>query len=248
MTKQKRVLILGGTSDAAELAIRAAEMSEVEVISSLAGRTQRPLVASKNTRIGNFGGIAGLTNYLREQQIDLLIDATHPFAAQISFHAVAAATAATIPYLMVLRPAWERTSGDRWIEVTSHAAAAVVLPELAQRIFLTVGRQELAAYAHLQDRWFLMRMIDPPSNDSIPPGKVLLERGPFSLEEERSLLQHYDIGAIVSKNSGGDATYAKIIAARESGIPVVMVQRPAIPDGEHVADVESALLWLKERL
>jgi precorrin-6A/cobalt-precorrin-6A reductase len=186
---------------------------------------------------------------LRKQQIDGLIDATHPFAAQISFNAAAAAAEVGIPHLMLIRPAWERTEGDRWIEVDDHEAAAATLPDLAQRIFLTIGRQELAAFAHLQDLWFLMRMIDPPLPDAaVPPGKLLLERGPFSLDEERSLLKQYQIGAIVSKNSGGDATYAKIIAARELGIPVVMIQRPPIPPGDSVADIESALAWLKNTL
>jgi precorrin-6A/cobalt-precorrin-6A reductase len=186
---------------------------------------------------------------LRKQQIDGLIDATHPFAAQISFNAAAAAAEVGIPHLMLIRPVWERTEGDRWIEVDDHEAAAATLPDLAQRIFLTIGRQELAAFAHLQDLWFLMRMIDPPLPDAaVPPGKLLLERGPFSLDEERSLLKQYQIGAIVSKNSGGDATYAKIIAARELGIPVVMIQRPPIPPGDSVADIESALAWLKNTL
>lgn len=246
---EKRVLILGGTGDATTLAAQAVTIPGVEVITSLAGRTRCPLVTSENTRIGGFGGVAGLTHYLRDQQIDGLIDATHPFAAQISFHAAAAATAVGIPRLMLIRPAWERTEGDRWIEVDSHEAAAATLPDLAQCIFLTIGRQELAAFAHLQDLWFLMRMIDPPLADAaVPPGKLLLERGPFSLDEERSLLKQYQIGAIVSKNSGGDATYAKIIAARELGIPVVMIQRPAIPPGDSVADIESALAWLKNML
>ncbi|MGI0484235.1 cobalt-precorrin-6A reductase [Pantanalinema rosaneae CENA516] len=256
MANPKRVLILGGTGDATELAARAAEIPEVEVITSLAGRTRQPVVPSENTRIGGFGGVAGLIEYLREQQIDVLIDATHPFAAQISFNAADAVTALGIPHLMLVRPAWERTEGDafgtlrdRWIEVDSHEAAAATLPDLAQRIFLTIGRQELAAFAHLQDLWFLMRMIDPPLPDAaVPPGKLLLERGPFSLDDERSLLQQYEIGAIVSKNSGGNATYAKIVAARELGIPVVMIQRPPIPPGDIVADIESALSWLKNTL
>ncbi|MBM0742589.1 cobalt-precorrin-6A reductase [Phormidium sp. CLA17] len=248
MTQQKRVLILGGTGDAVELAGKIAEIPEVEVINSLAGRTQQPIVPSENTRIGGFGGIAGLTAYLREQQIDWLIDATHPFAAQISLNAAAAATAVNIPHLMLIRSAWNPVAGDDWIEVESNAAAAAVLPGLAQRIFLTIGRQELAAFAHLKI-WFLMRMIDPPLPDTtVPPGKLLLARGPFSLENERSLLQQYEIGAIVSKNSGGTATYAKIIAARELGIPVVMVQRPPLPPGEKVADVETALSWLRDRI
>ena len=119
------------------------------------------------------------------------------------------------------------------------------MPGIAQRIFLTIGRQELAAFAHLQDLWFLMRMIDPPLSDAVvPPGKLLLERGPFSLDEERSLLQQYEIEAIVSKNSGGHATYAKIVAAREIKIPVVMVQRPRIPCSERVETLEDAIAWI----
>ncbi|NES96632.1 MAG: cobalt-precorrin-6A reductase [Desertifilum sp. SIO1I2] len=249
MSDRKRVLILGGTGDARELAARTAEILGVEVITSLAGRTRQPMGISNNTRIGGFGGVAGLTDYLREQQIDLLIDATHPFAAQISFNAATAAAAADIPHLMLIRPAWERTEGDRWIEADTHEAAAAILSDLAQRIFLTIGRQELAAFAHLQDLWFLMRTIDPPLPEAaVPPGKLLLERGPFSLDRERSLLRQYKIGAIVSKNSGGDATYAKIIAARELAIPVVMIQRSPLPPGDTVSDVESALAWLKNRL
>lgn len=248
ITNRKRVLILGGTGEAAELAAKAAEIAGVEVITSLAGRTRQPIVPRGNVRVGSFGGEAGLTDYLREQQIALLIDATHPFAAQISLNAAAAANNCDIPRLMLVRPAWEAVVGDRWIEVESNQAAASVLPELAQRVFLTVGRQELAAFAHLQ-LWFLMRMIDPPqSNAIIPPGKLLLERGPFALDDERSLLQRYKIKAIVSKNSGGDATYAKIIAARELELPVVMVQRPTVPIKEQVADIETAISWLKNRL
>ncbi|GAB4300146.1 MAG: cobalt-precorrin-6A reductase [Oscillatoriaceae cyanobacterium] len=254
MNEIKRVLILGGTGDAVELATRVAEIPGVQVITSLAGRTRQPTRPPENTpqitqRIGGFGGVSGLTVYLQEQKIDVLIDATHPFAAQISFNGAAAAAALGIDHLMLIRPGWERTSGDRWIEVDSHTAAADILPEIAQRIFLTIGRQELAAWGHLQDLWFLMRMIEPPLPDAaVPPGKILLERGPFSVDNERSLLQQYQIGAIVSKNSGGNATYAKIIAARELGIPVVMIQRPVVPATDTVADIESALLWLKHRL
>ncbi len=246
---QKRVLILGGTRDAIELATQAAAIPGVVVVTSLAGRTREPVIQSENTRIGGFGGISGLADYLHQQRIDLLIDATHPFAAQISFNAAAATRHVGIPRLMLVRPPWQPVPGDRWLEVESNAAAAAMVPELARRIFLTIGRQELAAFAHLQQLWFLMRMIDPPHPDArIPHGKLLLERGPFLLENERSLLQAHKIEAIVSKNSGGTATYAKIIAARELGLPVVMVQRPAIPDGETVSDVRASLTWLKTQL
>jgi precorrin-6A/cobalt-precorrin-6A reductase len=129
------------------------------------------------------------------------------------------------------------------------AAAVAVLPGVSQRVFLTIGRQELPAFAHLTDLWFLMRMIDPPTPASpVPPGQLLLERGPFALADERELLHRYRIGAIVSKNSGGEATYAKMLAARALGIPVVMVERPPMPAGEQVADVGQALVWLEQHL
>ena len=248
----KRLLILGGTGDAAELAAKATQMPGIETIASLAGRTRQPplqgVIPPENTRIGGFGGVAGLTDYLLQQGIDLLIDATHPFAAQISFNAAEAAVAAGIPRLMLIRPAWEKTAGDRWIEVENYQEAACLLPGLAQRIFLSIGRQELPEFAHLQDLWFLMRAIEPPPpNAPTPPGKLLLERGPFSFEDERSLLQQDRIEAIVSKNSGGDATYAKIAAARTLGLPVVMVQRPSVPSGESASDLDSTLSWIEKR-
>ncbi len=245
--RAKRVLILGGTGEAIALATQAAQLPNLEVITSIAGRTQNPTVEA--SRVGGFGGAAGLAAYLRDHQIDLLIDATHPFAAQIAWHGATAAAEVGIPHLLLVRPAWSKTSGDRWLEVASHAEAAALLPSLAQRVFLTIGRQELAAYADLPQIWFLMRMIDPPQPETpIPPGRLLLERGPFELEYERELLLQHQIAAIVSKNSGGIATYAKIVAARELALPVVMVQRPALPEVAQVATVEAALDWLKRYL
>ncbi|MEM1172328.1 MAG: cobalt-precorrin-6A reductase [Cyanobacteria bacterium P01_H01_bin.35] len=244
--KHKRVLILGGMGDSLKLTALASTIPGLEVINSIAGCTRQPLVTSTYTRIGGFGGVSGLRNYLREQKIDFLIDATHPFASQISWNAAIATSKLNIPRLMLVRPAWKKTEGDRWLEVESNKAAARVLPNLAQRIFLSIGRQELVSYAHLKNLWFLMRMIEPPQPQTpVPPGKILTERGPFSLEEERSLLQKYEIETVVSKNSGGDATYSKIIAARELGIPLVMIQRPSLPEGEQVSDVESAVSWLR---
>ncbi len=162
--------------------------------------------------------------------------------------AAAAATAAGVARLLFLRPAWEKTAADRWIEVDSHRAAAQILPELAQRVFLTIGRQELAAYAALK-LWFLMRMIDPPQpGTAMPQGELLLARGPFTLAEEQQLLAQFQIEAIVSKNSGGDATYAKIVAAQTAQLPVVMIARPAMPQGEQVTDLAGAVAWVKQRL
>lgn len=243
----KRVLILGGTGDASELAAKASNLP-LEVIVSLAGRTREPQNVSENTRIGGFGGIAGLTTYLREQEIDLLIDATHPFATQISFNAATAAAELGLPRLMLIRPAWLPIPQDRWQEVDHVEAAADALTEQAKRVFLTVGRQQLGSFAHL-DVWFLMRLIDPPEGNAIvPKGLLLYDRGPFDLARERQLLTQYEIDTIVSKNSGGNATYAKIIAARELGLKVVMVKRPTVPVGEQVQDAESAISWLATKI
>ncbi|MBE9008748.1 cobalt-precorrin-6A reductase [Pseudanabaenaceae cyanobacterium LEGE 13415] len=246
MIVKKRLLILGGTTEATQLATQAAEIPNLEVISSLAGRTQQPINPTGTVRSGGFGGVEGLINYLQAQQIDLLIDATHPFAAQISWNAAMAVDRISIPKLSIVRPAWQ--SEPNWIEVESNEAAAAILPDLAQRIFLTIGRQELATFAHLRQLWFLMRMIDPPADTAqIPSGEILLARAPFSVEQERSWMQNYEIQAIVSKNSGGDATVSKLIAARELKLPVVMVQRPLMPNGETVSDVRSALSWITQQ-
>jgi precorrin-6A/cobalt-precorrin-6A reductase len=242
---KKRLLILGGTGDAIALAQQAAQLSDrFDIISSLAGRTQQPLLPPGAVRQGGFGGVAGLVTYLQTQQIDCLIDATHPFAAQISWNAAQATTRLGIPHLMLVRSAWQAEAGDRWFDVESSEAAAALLPSIANRIFLTIGRQELSAFAHLEPLWFVMRMIDPP-HPPTPPGEVILARGPFSLGAERELMQRYHIQAIVSKNSGGTATYAKILAARELGLPVVMIQRPATPAVRQVETVNVALQWLE---
>jgi precorrin-6A/cobalt-precorrin-6A reductase len=241
----KRLLIVGGTGDAVQLAENAIDLPGLEVITTLAGRTTNPQAVAGNVRIGGFGGEAGLVKYLQTENIDFIIDATHPFAAQISWHVAGAATTVGIPRVMLVRPAWTRSPEDTWIEVESIEAAVKAIPASVERIFVTIGRQQLAPFAILTNKWCLMRSIDPPdSNIPLPPGKLLLDRGPFSLERERELLREYQIQAIVSKNSGGDATYAKIRAARELSLPVVMVQRPIVPDGEIVTDVAGAIAWL----
>jgi precorrin-6A/cobalt-precorrin-6A reductase len=245
----KRLLILGGTGDAVNLAARTVEIAGLETITALAGRTSVPGVVAGTLRVGGFGGEVGLMEYLRSMQIDVTIDATHPFAARISWNAAQAATKVGIPHLLLIRPEWERQPTDDWIEVDSIERAVTAIPAMAERIFLTIGRQQLAPFARLTDRWCLMRSIDPPDAEiGLPPGEILLDRGPFSLEKERQLLIDYRIGAIVTKNSGGDATYAKIIAARELKIPVVIVQRPIVPKGDRVGDISSALAWLHQRL
>ncbi len=245
----KRLLILGGTGDAVQLAAQTVNIPGLETITALAGRTSQPGAVPSAVRMGGFGGETGLVEYLQMMAIDLLIDATHPFAAQISWNAARAAVRVGIPRLILIRPGWERLSLDNWIEVESIERAVTAIPATAQRIFLTIGRQQLAPFASLTDRWCLIRSIDPPEPDiTLPPGKLLLDRGPFSLAQEQQLLRDDRIQAIVSKNSGGDATYAKIIAARELGIPVVMIQRPIVPEGDRVETGSDAIEWLHNRL
>jgi precorrin-6A/cobalt-precorrin-6A reductase len=245
----KRLLILGGTSDAVQLATKALTIPNLEVITSLAGRTQQPSELAGQLRVGGFGGEVGLIDYLRTNAIDILIDATHPFAAQISFNAAAAASNCGIPHLIYVRPVWKQVEGDNWVEVESVEVAASLLPKLAKRVFLTVGRQQLSTFAHLDNIWFLMRLIDPPTPEAlVPKGEMLYAKGPFDLENERKLLQQHQIDTIVSKNSGGSATIAKIIAARELQIKVVMVKRPPVPLGEKVSNIESAIAWLLQNL
>ena len=239
----KKILILGGTGDAVKLAAKLATVPEIEVISSLAGRTRKPAALVGQVRIGGFGGATGLANYLQENSIDILIDATHPCAGQITCNGAIASQLANIPHLMLVRPEWEKVNGDNWIEVESVEAAAQAIPELVKRVFITSGRQQLEPFLQRSHIWYLMRSIDSPDIE-LPNSKVLLDRGPFNLEQERKLLQDYQIEAIVSKNSGGSATYAKIVAARELGIPVVMVQRPTRPEGEKVTDIKEAIAWL----
>jgi precorrin-6A/cobalt-precorrin-6A reductase len=245
----KRLLILGGTGDAVQLAARTVNIPGLATITALAGRTSQPGAVASAVRVGGFGGETGLIEYLQTMEIDLLIDATHPFAAQISWNAARAAAKVGIPRLMLIRPGWERLTLDNWIEVENVERAVAAIPATAQRIFLTIGRQQLAPFGSLTDRWCLIRSIDPPGVDiTLPPGKLLLDRGPFSLAQERQLLRDDQIQAIVSKNSGGDATYAKIVAARELGIPVVMIQRPTAPEGDRVGNVFDSIEWLHDRL
>ena len=247
----KKILILGGTGDAVKLAAKLAPIPDIEIISSLAGRTKKPNALVGQVRIGGFGGSIGLANYLQENLIDILIDATHPCAGQITVNGAIAAEFTNIPHLMLVRPQWERVSGDNWIEVENVEAAAQEIPESVKRIFITSGRQQLEPFlkrSHIYpESWYLIRSIDPPDIE-ILNSHILLDRGPFSLEQERRLLHEYQIEAIVSKNSGGGATYAKITAARELKIPIIMVQRPAIPDGEKVTSIEEAIAWLSSHL
>ena len=249
MAKPARLLILGGTMEALALARQTVEDPRLTVLSSLAGRTQAPKPPPGNSRVGGFGGIAGLTVFLQQQAIDLVVDATHPFAERVSQHAAVACAAAEVPRLVLLRPPWSPQDGDRWISVADGAQAAASLEDLGQRVFLTVGRQDLGPYEGLREHWFLVRMIDPPDDPlALAKHEIVIGRGPFEEASERRLLETHEIEALVSKNSGGDATYAKIAAARALGLPVVMIERPPPPPGEPVSSVEETVAWLEQHL
>jgi len=240
-----RLLILGGTSEASALAAACSGRGDLEVISSLAGRTSAPRSLAGEVRVGGFGGAAGLEQFLKERAIDRVIDASHPFAERIGRHAAAACRAAGVPRLRLLRPPWQPQAGDRWLEVADLAEAAERLPGLGRRAFLTVGHKDLDAFASLQGVWFLIRTIEPPpAGAPLTQAHWLQARGPFTLEAELELLRTHAIEVLVAKASGGEATYAKLEAARRLGLPVVMARRPPPPQGPVVTTVAEALAWL----
>ncbi|WP_425831939.1 cobalt-precorrin-6A reductase [Streptomyces fractus] len=237
------VLILGGTTEARRLA--EALHPYVRVTSSLAGRVAAPRLPVGEVRIGGFGGADGLARWVREHAVDAVIDATHPFAETISFNAARAAATAHVPLLALRRPGWVPGPGDDWREVASLEEAARVVSG-AGRVFLTTGRMGLAAFAGVDDAHFLVRSVDAPEPPFPPRMEVLLDRGPFTLDGERAVLADHAIDVLVTKDSGGTATSPKLIAAREVGVPVVVVRRPPVPDGVPVATtVESATQWLQ---
>jgi precorrin-6A/cobalt-precorrin-6A reductase len=243
----ERLLILGGTAEAAALAHAALARfgDAIDVTTSLAGRTERPNPLPGRVRIGGFGGPAGLAAHLTEHEFDRLIDATHPFAAQISTAARLACETAGVPRLMLLRPPWRRHPRDRWIEVDDMAAAAVMVGRVGRRAFLTVGAGEIACFAAADEVRFLVRLVDPPRRPlPLRCCRVIVGRGPFSLAEERCRLEDHAIDVLVCKASGGAATEAKIMAARELGLPVIMVRRPPREPGEAVETVAAALDWV----
>jgi len=252
MARLRNLLLLGGTGEALRLARELHGHGRLRCISSLAGRTESPEKPPGDLRVGGFGGIEGLTDYLSAEKIDLVLDATHPFAAQMARHAHDACRLLGIPRAKLVRPAWVAAPGDRWSLMPSIAAAAVFLRfHPAQRIFLTLGRQDLGAFVPLCEedtphgtaRWFLTRSVDPPGEGgALPNGELLLARGPFTPDDEKALLQQHRIDLLVTRNSGGSA--AKIAAAAELHIPVLMIDRPPLPPGETLDSVSAALSWI----
>ena len=220
-----RVLLLGGTGEGVVLAERLAARADLHVISSLAGRVKAPKLPVGAVRSGGFGGVSGLMTYLQEEGVDLVVDATHPFAAQMSRHAEMACQALGLPLLAYVRPAWTRVDGDQWDEVADFRAAAEIISRRKGRVFLAIGRQEIAAFRECREAFFVVRSIDMP--EVLPPhATVILDRGPFELEADLGMLREHGIDYIVCKNSGGSATYSKVEAARRLGLPVIMIQRP----------------------
>lgn len=249
MGKPARVLLLGGTAESRQLAGRLSQDSRFQIETSLAGATANPAPVDGAMRRGGFGGVEGLVDYLRARGIDLLIDCTHPFASTMSAHARAAAQQTGTAHLVVQRPPWRKLAGDNWVDVADIEAAAGRVESIGQRIFLTIGRQEVDAFADCRDVWFLIRLIDkPPSAPALTSFEMISARGPFDLAAERALLHEWKIDCLVSKNSGGTDTYAKIEAARELGLPVVMVARPSAPTGPATDSVEAALMWMEDWL
>jgi precorrin-6A/cobalt-precorrin-6A reductase len=240
-----RVLLLGGSTEATALAERLARVGTIEATLSLAGRTTNPSKSALATRIGGFGGADGLANFLRHEKIDLLIDATHPFAARISTNAVAAAAAAKIPLLAVERPPWTSVEGDDWLDTESIETAIAALPYEPQNVFSGLGRQAIDALCRAPHHRYLIRAVDPIE---LPPvlsmSELITARGPFRTGEDARLFADYNVRYVLAKNAGGAATYAKIEAARQLGIKVHMVRRPVLPPRTTVASSDAAMNWI----
>lgn len=233
-----RVLILGGTGEARELADRLVAMGH-EVITSLAGRTSQPLLPKGELRVGKFGGVVGLAAYIKARGIVLLVDATHPYAGLISVNAVSAAQVSGVPLVRLMRPPWPEPEGANWLHVNSIQAAATALPSGA-RGFVTTGHDGLGGFVARTDCRLLARLMEPPQIDM---GQLwwMQERPPYTLEGERALFRKHEFTHLVTKNSGGEATAAKLAVARETGVEVIMVRRPVYGPALEVASVDEAI-------
>ena len=245
--KPLRLLILGGTSEASALARRIADEPDVAAILSLAGMTAEPAPTPVTRRIGGFGGAEGLAAFVAREHIDAVVDATHPFASRISANAVAASRATGTPLVVFSRPPWTREPDDRWIEIAAMDDAVTALGTQRRTVFLTQGRLQLAAFAQAPQHRYIVRAIDRPAEvDALPDHKLILARGPFSLADELALMKHEGVEMLVTKNSGGRATYAKIEAARALEIEVVIVGRPPAPEAETHHDLDAVLAWIAD--
>ncbi len=248
MDDPRTVLVLGGTTEGRAAASALAGRSGLRVVSSLAGAVRSPSLPDGEVRVGGFGGAGGLADWLRDERVDAVLDATHPFADGITANAAAACAATGTPLVVLRRPGWTAGAGDRWHRVGSVPAAAAALPELLPgpdgRVLLTTGRGGLAAFAPVEAE-FWIRAVDPPGPPLPSRYELLLDRGPFPLDDERALMARIRPHVLVTKDSGGTATAPKLAAAREAGIPVLVVDRPTLPDGvDTAATVDEALTRL----
>jgi len=241
-----RILILGGTGEAMKLAAALAARPDLPAILSFAGRTKAPLLPAIACRIGGFGGVDGLAAYMREMKTPMVIDATHPFAAQMSWNAADACARLGVPRLGFTRAPWAPSAGDQWISVPDIEAAVDALGEAPAHVFLTVGRLSLGAFKRAPQHSYVARSIDQPDADELPPRcRVLLARPPFTLADEQALMQAEGFDFLCTKNSGGAATESKLLAARALGLRVIMVDRPQAPRGETLFDLDTVLDWIK---
>jgi precorrin-6A/cobalt-precorrin-6A reductase len=244
-----RVLILGGTAEARMLAGRLAGRGDLNVTLSLAGRTASPAAQPVPVRIGGFGGAAGLADYLAQERIGALIDATHPYATVISANAVAAAGKSHVPFMALRRSPWIAIAGDRWIEVSDVRDAVQAIGQEPRRVFVTLGRNEIAPFAAAPQHHYLIRSVDPVDPPlPVPHADYVTGRGPFGEAEDRALMTAHRIGVVIAKNSGGSATYGKIAAARTLGISVIMLRRPHVPDAPAVETIDDVIAWLDHAL
>ena len=238
------LLILAGTTEATALARAVAERGLVGRV-SFAGRVERPLRQPLPQRVGGFGGADGLARYLAEHRISHVIDATHPFAVQMSCNAVVACARAGVPLVALTRPAWTARPGDRWWPVPDIAGAVAALDRPRAHVLLAVGRMHLAAFAPNPQHRYLLRLVDPPKAPlPLPDAEVVVDRGPFDAPGDRALMERHGTEIVVSKNSGGTGAYAKIAAARDLGLPVVMIDRPAAPERHELHDTAAVFDWL----
>ncbi|MEY9359878.1 precorrin-6A/cobalt-precorrin-6A reductase [Bradyrhizobium yuanmingense] len=241
-----RALILGGTADASLLAAEIARAG-IDAVYSYGGRTRAPADQPLPTRIGGFGGVSGLADYIRAEGITHVLDATHPFAAEMSRNAVDACTQTGTPLLALERAPWIKASADTWIEVTDVDTAVSALPDAPANVFLAIGRQHIAPFAAKPQHAYTLRFVDPPEASLPFAADVIVSRGPFTLDGELEMLHTRGIAWIVARNSGGDGARAKVDAARRLGLPVIMISRPQLPERLRVERVAEVVQWLGHR-
>jgi precorrin-6A/cobalt-precorrin-6A reductase len=244
-----KVLILGGTTEARALGESLAKRGDLEVTLSLAGRTASPVRHAVPVRVGGFGGAAGLAGYLTKGRIDVLIDATHPYADVISENAAAAARQTATPFIMLRRPAWAALTGDRWVEVHDAGVAVTAIGEEPRRVFLALGRNDLAPFIGAPQHRYLIRSVDPVDPPlPLPHVDYIIARGPFTEANDHALMMEHGIELVIARNSGGAAAYGKIAAARDLGLTVIMLRRPSAPEAPIVETVSDAIAWLDHAL